>query len=234
MNRYAACLTICLALWCACFAGDPPDSEINPQTGLIETVTTVWNGSNHDVALTIDRDELPPISGEIVTGPAEDIDPRIAIDASGAATVVWTRDGSVGEIRARRRTSAGWGSEQLVSDASEDSRNPEIVVDGSVARVVYEIDDSTAKSVAVGVIGDEPDPFGQRTIVATDAWTEDLDARIHARAGHVWITWVHDSSLVGWSELKGDGSWSAADYRGYSTGDTDSTYGVIRDVVLGL
>ena len=212
MIRHIACLALLLAFSGTCLADDPPDSEVNPQTGFIETVTTIWDGSNHAVRLTIDRGALPSVTAQVATGTTDELGPRIAIASSGKVSVVWTRDGSTGQVLVRARTPSGWGSNRLVSDSSENSRNPELVYDGAATRVVYEIHGASSKSVAVSIIGDEPDPIGTRKIVATGAWTGDLDARIQAEAGHVWVTWVHDGSEVGWSELTGSGAWTTAAY----------------------
>jgi hypothetical protein len=234
MTRHIACLALLLALSGTCLADDPPDSEVNPQTGFIETVTTVWNGSSHDVGLTIDRGALPPLTAAVAAGSTDDLDPRVAIAASGEVSVTWTRDGSMGQVFVRARTAATWGLDQLVSDPSEDSRNPELVYYGSAPALVYEIHGETTKSVAVSIIGDEPDPFGARSILASTAWSGDIDARVQTADGHLWVTWIQDDSEVGWSELDGSGSWTTAAYQSYSADDTDSARSTIREAVLGL
>lgn len=235
--RLCSCLCLCLCfclIWTPSSFADDPDSEQNPVTGCIETVSSYWNGTDFDLQLTIDRGALPPLTYEIISGGPDDSDPQIAIAGDGAAWFAWTRDASTNEVRARGRLADGeFGPVLLVSDSSESSSNPTIALDGATVRIVYEIAGSGSTSVAVAAIDDEPDPIGQRTIVGTTTWTGALDARIHVEAGHTWLTFVHDADELGWSELI-DGSWSGVEYESLGTSDVESARAAIRDGVLGL
>jgi hypothetical protein len=210
---------------------DEPDSALNPVTGYIETVTAEWNGTDHDITLTVDRGELPPLTYDVLPDSTEDVGPRLAIAETGAVCVVWTRDAATDAIHLRRRSAGGsWGTVEVLSEASESSRNPEVLVDGETTRVVYEIEGSTTQSVAAVAIDDEPDPIGMRTIVATTSSTLLLDARIQAAGGHVWISWVQ-ANEVGWVELA-SGSWTSPSFEGYEEGDEEGARDRVKEAVL--
>jgi hypothetical protein len=234
MNRNVACFALVLACSSVCLADEPPDSKVNPQTGLIETVYSVTNGSLHGIRLTVDRDALASVTTAVADGTADELGPRIAIASTGDASVVWTEAGETAQVQVRTRSSSRWGEVRLVSDPDENSRSPEIVQADSFTWVVYQIDGTSTTSVAVSAIGDEPDPVRARTIVTDASSAGDIDARIQAEAGHVWVTWIDDGSQVGWSELDAEGSWTSPAYQDYSQSDIDSARVGIRQDVLGL
>jgi len=226
----AAFSTIALLLTIPAHADDP-DSEIDPTTGYIETVSQHWNGNDNDIRLTTDRTPLEPLSVDVCDGSTQDIGPRVAITSSGALWVVWTRDASIDQIHARGRESLGfWGDILLASYANENSRNPEVLVDGAAVRIVYEIAGTSTQSVAVVSLEDDPDPLTARTIVASTSSMGTLDTRIHREAGHLWITWVDDDD-VAWSELA-SGSWASPSYEAIGGGGAAAARSEIRELVL--
>ena len=96
-----AAILATLALSATPTHADAPDSALNPATGYIETVHAEWNGSDHDVELTIDRGWLGPLTHSVLPGPTEDVGPRLSISSAGAVTTVWTRDDATDQVLAR-------------------------------------------------------------------------------------------------------------------------------------
>lgn len=232
MTRCLIALAAILALSTApTFAGDP-DSVLDPATGYIETASAWWNGTDQDIHLTTDRGVLSPVSVAVFDGTTEDFDPRIALTSSGALWVVWNHEAATDQVLLRGRSNLGvWGDVLLVSNAEETSSNAEILSDGDVTLLVYEVEDASSQSVAVVSIQDEPDPIGPRSIVATTSWSGSLDVRLHADSGHAWVTWIDDDK-VGWSELS-SGSWDAPSSEEIVEGDSEGARERVRATVLG-
>lgn len=218
-------------------SGDPPDSKLNPGTGYIETVDSVWGGSRYDVRHTLDKEGQPSESGWVSTNTDDDLGPRIEIDSADDTWVVWWRDKTTDEVwfRSRDVSTGDWGNERRASSSTESSRNPEIVHDGTDTWVVFEFDDSGDTGIGVLAIVDEPAPMGSRKKLATAIYTGSVDARIHYESSHLWVSWVDDSDDVGWSEWDYTSeSWSSTDYEDYSADSVSDARGRIRTDILGI
>jgi hypothetical protein len=216
---------------------DPPDLELNPVTGDIESVDTAWVDSQWDVRHVDDpgQGEFPIVS-ILTTSSLNDLGPRIAIDASGDSWVVWWRDAASDEVlyRMREVDTYSWSTETKISGAGESSWHCAIVHDGQSPWVAYEIAEATQSRVAVNGGGDDPEPFPGRTILATTTFDGDLDVDVHAESGHLWVTWNHSAQDVGWREY--DYSlevWDPAAYESYVNDSVADARSRIRQSVLG-
>ena len=218
-------------------AADPPDSEVNPVSGYIESVYSAWENTDFNISHVTDPGDEQPIEVVIVSGhPSDDLGARIEISSAGDTWVVWWRDAATDQVLIRKRTYSddSWSSERLVSDSGESSRNPEIVHDGSDAWVAYEFDDAGGTSVAANVINDEPDPIPDHTVVGTTSYSGDVDVLIQAESGNIWVSWVDSTSDVGWSEYDySTASWGAPQYESYANDDVEAARARIRTTVLG-
>jgi len=219
-------------------AEELPDSEINFQSGDIESVGSIPRGGNLDVRHVVDPGQgSPKIPVILTSSTSDDHSPRIAIEAGGDTWVVWWRDGSTDEIRCLKRdySTGTWTSEQVISSSSEDSRDPAIVLDSDSAWVAYEIE--TSSGTDIGVVAsatDDPWPFPGRSIVASTAFSGNVDVSIHEDSGSVWVTWVDSSDEVGWREYSyEDEDWLSASYESYATGSVEDARGRIEQSVLG-
>jgi hypothetical protein len=217
-------------------ASDPPDSELNPVSGFIETVDSVWQESSYDVRHTTNQGPgQPTLVFMVDEDESDDLAPRVAIASNGNTWVTWWRDAATDQVLIRKRTYSprAWSTETLVSDPGESSRNPEVVHDGSEAFVAYEFSASVGTSIAVSRIKEDPEPFG-RSVLATTSFTGDVDVLIHTDSGHLWVTWVDSATYVGWSEYAyGTGSWGSALYESYAADSIAAARDRIRAEVLG-
>jgi len=206
----------------------PPDAEVNPVTGEIETVDEVSGG---EIRHTIDGGPGQPDSSVILTGnPAPDLAPRIAIGPDGSSWVVWWRDDGLGVVLLRRRTVDGnWTSELPVSEPDEPSREPEITHDGQRVFVVWLIDDGEGGDIAVRS-GDSPSPWPMREIIHRTYYRGPVDPDVHAGGGNVWVTWNEDESSVGWSTWDPvTRSWSEPAFEPVGEGGRDAALQRIAD-----
>jgi hypothetical protein len=220
----------------ASLATDPPDSKLNPMSGLIETTDSVWQVDNHNVRHVINLGGGYKTRTHMVTlGPLNDHGPRLAIEDDGDSFVVWWREGEVDQVMLRIRSYADdvWSTEKLVSESDENSRNPEITYDGANPWIVHEFDDTEGRSVSVRAINDGPNPFGIRAIVSTTDYPGDLDTMIHAESGHLWVSWIDSTTEVGWSEYDyGSESWGVESYEWYADDSVESARARIRSAVM--
>ena len=227
----AGAVAICTAL-----ASDPPDSKANPVSGYIEVTDSTHVGSNYDVRHAINPGNGQQLSVTMVSSdPLDDLSPRIAISLSGDTWIVWYRDGSTREVLIRKRTYAAgtWGSEQLVSLAGESSRSPEMVHDGARPWVAYEYATQNRTGIGVVQITDGPLPFPSRVPLATTTYAGDVDVRVNAEAGQLWVTWVDSTQFVGWSEYSyGTATWGLPGYESYASDSIQAARDRIRSTVL--
>ncbi len=228
-------LFVCALIAVPAFA-DAPDSEVNPQTGNIETADATANTSDLDVRITIDDGSGNNVVTFLSTHADDDRRPRIAIEDDGDVWVVWWRDSATDEIVFRRRPHGStWDAEEVISESGESSRNPSIVRDGSDVFVAYEYD--SGSDTAIALLKDEwaPDPFGLRLTLDTTSYSGDVDVLLFSESGNVWVTWVDSASDVAWSEYDAaTDSWSLTTLESYSADTVEDARGRIRTTVLGL
>jgi hypothetical protein len=173
-----------------------PDLELNPSTGNVESVD-VDESSGGRVRHTDDEGHGGARTVTLLsTDEAED--PRIAIDkASGDSWVVWWKDTSVAEVRYSRRDveTGQWSAEAVISEAGEDSRDPEIVHQAGTAWIAYEVHGNDVAIAVVGII-DDIEPIVRTTLDSTP-YTGNVDVLAHGEASHVWVTWIDSATHVG-------------------------------------
>lgn len=214
---------------------DTPDSEVNPQSGYIETVDPVQSGSNQDLRYVIDHGISSSVF-LISNDPAPDQRPRMRLAPNGDSWVVWWRDETVDTVLFRKRSysTGSWASERVLSASSESSRDPVVAYDGSSAWVAYAFDDTDGTAVGVNKAVDEPDPISDRVKLAEPEFGGELDVLILTESGHLWVTWVDSSSDVGWCEYDyGSETWSSPTYESYATDSVEDARERVRSSVIG-
>jgi hypothetical protein len=222
----------------------PPDSETNPVSGLIETADSFTLGAQEDVRHTVDPGQGQPL--QVVnlssSNSNDDLDARLTINATGDTYFVWWRDLGNDVVLLRRRTCSGsncsqgsWSTEIPVSQQGDKARHPAIVHDGTDPWVAYEYDSGSLTALGVVQINEDPDPIPSNHFeLATTSFGGDVDVMIHAEAGNLWVTWVHSTSAVGWSEYDyATATWSEADTESYEGNSVAAARGEIRTTVLG-
>jgi hypothetical protein len=217
-------------------ATDPPDTELNPESGYIETTDSFLAVDDYEIRHVINLGNGYRREIEMVTDADQnDNGPRLAITDAGNSWVVWWRDDDTDEVLIRRRdySDNSWSDETLISNKMESSRNPEIACDGSDIWVVYELDDAGDTSIGVRMILDDPHPVGIRAVVGATTYSEDLDTEIHTSSGHLWVTWVDSAAYVAWTAYDyTTESWSAPEYEDYSNDSVEDARDRIGNGIL--
>ena len=218
--RAGSLLAVSLFLSAPSLASDPPDSQVDPRTGLVHTVDSARSGADQVVRYTLDPGKGEPTAIEITSG-HDDRSPHVAIDENGVVHVVWQREEAADQIRALTlRADGSPGSERLLSDPGEDSRHPVLAQDISLPWVAYEIHGGSGIAVAVQTITDDPDPIGPRIVIGTTTFSGDADVRIHAVEGHLWTTWMDRADVLAYSAYDAaTEAWSAVAYQDVPDGD---------------
>lgn len=232
--RAGIVLLLCLFATGWSLAWDPPDSLVDSRTGLIHTLDSGTSGSSQVIRHTVDPGQGQPTVAEITSGHV-DHSPHLAIDGDSVVHVVWQRDLAADEVRAVAVATDGTpGVERLLSDSSEDSRNPDIVLLGSTPWVAYEIHGGGAVALAVQTILDDPDPIGPRVVVGTTSFSGDADVRIHVSEGHLWTTWMDAADDLAYAVFDaGTQTWAAPAHQKVVEGDVGLALKDVEGTVLG-
>jgi hypothetical protein len=218
------------------FCGDAPDVQINAVSGFVEVVDASWSGSNYNVRFTQAMTDGDPKGSTLLTSnAANDVDPRIAGAPSGDVVVVWWRDLKLDMVIYRKRSLATgvWGPERTVGRTTESGSHPRVAYLGGTPCVAYQIQNSKSRSVGAQIIDSDPEPF--RSIVATTAYSGDLDVQLDAEMNHLWVTWIDSASSVGYSEYDSQTRlWALPTYEPFVTDSVAAARSRIRARVLNI
>ena len=209
-------------------ASDPPDSEINPQSGYVEIVDTVSESSNGNIRRAVDTGPGQPNEVEIITTDAtDDLDPKVTITDNGDTWVVWWRDKATDEVLLVRHdySVVAWSSEELVSTSNESSSAPAIVNDGTEVWIAYEYISGSDTGIAVAGGVNEPSPWPSRTVIDMTTYSGTIDVQIHGESAQLWVSWVDSTTHVGWSEYDSTTeAWSSTSTEWSGRGSVDSGF----------
>lgn len=178
---------------------DLPVSRANPVAGDIETVDTFEaagvSNVRHVVEINAHTKVAFLVSGDLV----DDLAPRLAIDSEGHSWTVWWRDLETDRVLFRHLDrDCCWSRMRNLSGDLQDARHPEITIFRDRPWVSYEATDASGASIHVGVIHDEPDPFGL-TAIASTGYDGHLDSLIESAGDHLWVSWLDAEHVLAWS-----------------------------------
>jgi hypothetical protein len=234
--RFSAVVFLCL-LPGRVSASDPPDSAVNPRNRTIETIDSHWADSKYVVRHAIRPGLGQSAVASAVSGALDgDPEPRLAIGSNGDTWVTWRESVPSGRVLIRRREFAtgAWSTQAQVSASGEAAMHPRIAYDGTTPWVAYLTPTALGTAIqTVRIVTDSPDPFGA-LLVALSSYTGDLDVQIQSESGHLWVTWIDSSTMVGWSEYDYEtDTWTSPNYESYENDSVDATRGRIAAIVLG-
>ena len=99
--------------------------------------------------------------------------------------------------------------------------------------MAYQVQNAKNRSVGAQIIDETPEPIPQ--IVATTPYSGDLDIRLHAESGHLWLTWIDSNSYVGYAEyIYQSHYWALPSREPYAAGAVAAARSRIRNRILGL
>lgn len=227
-----------LGMVLTCFmalASEVPDSDYNPVTGNIEIVESIDVSGNNDIRHVTDLPQGGSVVAFLTTSPEDEFGARIAISTAGEVFVVYWRDLAVPEVLLRSfdPVAGSWSGEELVT-RPEGGKEPSIVHDGIDFWAAYSRDTSGARSIDVGVIDEDPDPFGLQS-VGTTQYTGNAQPDLASEAGALWVTWLASADELAWAEYDfTTETWSSVSLEDFSSDDITAARERVRDQVLGL
>jgi len=217
---------------------DPPDSQENGVSGVIETADTPWSGTNYGIRHVSAASAGHPLVITTLTNDSHNnLGARLVIDSmDGDSWVAWWRDLPVDQVivRKRNQASGAWAPERVQSASSEDSRRPSVVFDGTHAWIAFETSGTGGATILKAkIIEDDPTPFLAATVVATTSYTSPLQALIQAESGHLWLSWVNSETQVGWCRYDFvSGTWAVPAFESYASDSVEAARERIRSSVL--
>lgn len=218
-------------------AADPPDAAINPATGAIEITDATSDADGEPrVRYVAQKSSSGRLETAILAeGTKGGLDPKIEITTEGQTWVVWWREAEPPEVLCTVKDAASgtWSDVRRVSDPGESARYPQIVHDGKTIWVVYESPTPDGASIVVKGTQDDPQPFPTGIVLGATTFSGNRAPRIHAEAGHLWVTWVDSSSHLACSEYDPTGGvWSLPEYESYAGSSVDLARAAMRARVL--
>jgi len=121
----------------------------------------------------------------------------------------------------------------VVSDTDESSRAPSAAIFDGYVWVAYEVVPSSGGRTVKVAKGDEGSGF-PRTTVRTSSSTDPLEVLLHSESGHLWVEWIDEAGVLGWSELVDD-EWTSMDTQSFESEEgLKLARDLVRVSVLGL
>ena len=217
-------------------AADTADAALNPVTGAIELTDAVPDGGDYQVQYVIKPGEGQTPEVALLTDDAIDnLGPQIKITDGGDTWVVWWRDSETPEVvyRVKDQSTGTWSDEVRLSAENEPSRNPTIARESDTTWIAYEVEGQSGSEIAVAAIVDDPQPIPTINIVATTTYSGDRDVLAQSASGHVWVSWIHSSTQVGWVEYDhGTAEWGTLQLESYSGSTVNAARESIRSAIL--
>jgi len=166
---------------------------------------------------------------------ANGVSPSIVIDGSGNRTITWETSDSPARIKASSKSYSGgsWGAPVVMSDTGESSRAPSAAMFDGYVWVAYEVVPSSGGRI-VKVAKEGPGGSVPRSTIHNTSSTDPLDVHLHSESGHLWVEWIDEAGVLGWSELVDD-EWTTMDTQSFeSEEDLKLARDTVRVTVLGL
>lgn len=213
--------------------GDGPAGfAIDPRNGRAAVVWSWFDGADYEAVISEWNGEFWTPFQRLTDNLTDDLDPRIEIAPDRRRIVTFWRSGGgadgpdeVWQIE-RLPGADFWSEPALVTEPIENGRHSDVTwhEDGGTY-VAYQSGDGLAPwQVVVAWRFDGEPGFAQRLPVAdsdyhgeigTEPLVADVAVRIHSREGRLWVDWLQDDVLMGYSVYQGPGQWSPPEYLEY-------------------
>jgi len=182
-----------------------PDLMQNNTTGQPEAVWPYDTGTDFEIAFSRNTEQGWGDKEFLSSSAADDLDPRLSIDASGKVYVVWWE--AVTEriyLVTREPGETEWSVPELIV---EGGRRPSVVAFSGTRLIAYERD-ALGGGQAVVVQMSKTDGTNSLEVSAQTARTEPLNVVLHVLNGRVWMEWKHSDNQFAYSEFI-NGVWVA-------------------------
>jgi hypothetical protein len=162
-------------------------------------------GTDHDIAFSEWNGESWDETEFLTATTADEVDPRLQVDAQGNAHLVWWETGPVERIWVTSRP-AGKESWNPAIAVIEDGRRPTVASDGVAVCIAFERH-APAGGQELVLATDQGDGSFALQIVARTSRNEALDSLLHVEGGRIWLDWKNSETTLAYS-VRGEEGWS--------------------------
>ncbi len=213
--------------------GDGPAAwAIDPATGNPVVAWAWWDGNDHEIVLSRWTGSGWSEWEHVTENDLDDEDPALTVAADGTVRLTWWRSENGHRTVWYRDLSLEDASAEEVTPLPRAGSRPGVARwDGDV-RVAFQHEEAGVREVRVATRSTGwTDELVASTSYAGPAGDGDIDVRIHALAGHLWVEWIDAEGSLAFSEWDdAAGTWGAARHETYTWGEaTGETEPVARE-----
>ncbi len=213
--------------------GDGPAAwAIDPATGNPVVAWAWWDGSDHEIVLSRWTGTGWSEREQLTDNALDDVDPALTVAPDGTVRLTWWRSENGHRTVWYRDLSREDGTAEEVTPLPRAGSRPGVARWNGDVKVAFQREESGTRYVRVAT---RSAGWAEDAVAATPyagpAGDGDIDVRIHALAGHLWVDWIDAEGRLAWSEWNGaTGSWEDPRYEDYSwDGATGETEPVARE-----
>lgn len=200
------------------FPDGEPSLGWDPVGGTPEVTWARHDGQDYEIVISRWETDHWTSPATLTANAVDDLDPEIAYAPDGTARLTFWSGSDV--FMLTRSPGGNWSLPEAVDTGERSS-----VAGTATERVAYQRDpvEQPSEIVAAERVG------GWVPVILTTAsfagfdGDGDLDVRLEAQEGKVWVVWEDSSTHLGWCELLSGGAWSAPAYEAVAgTGDEEA------------
>ena len=199
--------------------GDGPAAfAIDPATGNPVVTWAWWDGSDYEIVLSRWTGSEWSAREQLTDNALDDEDPAITVTADGGIRVTWWRTENGHRTVWYRDLALEEASAEEVTPLPRAGSRPGVANWEGDVKVAFQHEESGVREVRVATRSTGwTDELVASTAYAGPAGDGDIDVRIHALAGHLWVDWVDADGQLAWSEWDAvAGTWSTPAHEAYT------------------
>ncbi len=184
-----------------------PSLGLDPVTATPEVTWARYDGTDYEIVVSRWQNDQWTTPEVLTDNSVDDQDPELAYAPDGTARITFWSEGQVYWLT--RVPSGSWSSPESVDAGVESS-----TAGSSEDLVAYHrpMDPLGAEIlVAERTAGWSPTSLTTTTFAGLDG-NGDVDVRLHALSGRVWVDWEDSAGFLGWSVRPQSGAWSPPKY----------------------
>ena len=201
--------------------GDGPAAwAIDPSTGNPVVAWAYWDGSDHEIVLSRWTGTEWSAWEFLTDNALDDVDPAIAVAGDGTVRVTWWRSEDGHRTVWYRDLAAESGTPEEVTPLPRAGSRPGVALWEGDVKVAFQREEAGLRDVRVATRSTGwSEELVAQTSYAGPAGDGDIDVRVHALAGHLWVDWVDAEGQLGFSEWDpAAGAWGPVEHEPYSWG----------------
>ena len=185
-----------------------PDVAIDPVTNWPHVVWAWNNGGEHDIAYSRWTGSEWHPTEILISGTANQVDPRIFVDES-TIYVVWWETGVDKVWLVTRPIDGEWQASEPVSQALQTGMRPSVVSWEGTVLVAAEVDDGQGGKQIILATRQGQGVYVTETVGSVDD-DHALDVVLHAEQAKLWLDWRQSDQEFGYTQFL-SGAWAGTE-----------------------